>query len=197
MSAPRSIVISQNSKSLINLHFRLTCGCTLLLFGAISDIIGSRIINLIGLFVLSLFILAAGFARTGVQLVASRAFQGVGMAMCFPTSVSILSKTFPHGRIRNIAFGCLGLGTPLGFAIGILVGGWFESTSIGWRPGFYLVAAINAALFAINCYCLPPEQRKGTRIWTRLKSEIDWIGIVISSISMGLLSYSLAYVLSA
>lgn len=171
---------------------RLTCGCTLLLFGAIADIVGSRTINLVGSFVLSVFIVAAGLAKSGLQLIIFRAFQGIGMSMCFPTSVSILSKAFPSGRVRNVAFGCLGLGTPLGFAIGILVGGWFESTSVGWRPGFYWSAAVNMVLFAVNCRCLPYERLTEGGIWTRLKQDIDWIGVVISSTSMGLISYSLA-----
>ncbi|KAI4161895.1 MAG: hypothetical protein LQ342_004461 [Letrouitia transgressa] len=170
----------------------LTCGCTLLLSGAVADVVGNRTINLVGTFTLSIFILAAGLATSGLQLTVFRALQGVSSSMCFPTSVSILSAAFPGGRIRNIAFGCLGFGTPLGFAMGILVGGWFESTSIRWRPGLYCTAAIGMALFAINCWCLPYERWKGDAVWSRLKRDIDWIGVLISSVSMGLLSYSLA-----
>ena len=172
--------------------FRLTCGCTLILSGAVADVVGNRTINLVGTFGLGVFILAMGLAESGLHLIIFRAFQGLGFAMCFPTSVSILSAAFPRGRVRNIAFGCLGLGTPLGFAIGILFGGWFESTSIGWRPGFYLTAAITMILFAINCWCLPSERQKEGVVWSRLKEDIDWIGVLISSISMGLLSYSFA-----
>lgn len=153
---------------------------------------GNRTINLIGTFVSSVFILAAGLAKSGLHLIIFRAFQGIGISMCFPTSVSILSASFPSGSARNIAFACLGFGTPLGFAIGILVGGWFESTLIGWRPGFYWTAAVNMMLFTVNCWCLPHERRKESVIWRRLKRDIDWVGILISSISMGLISYSLA-----
>ncbi|KAL9607586.1 MAG: hypothetical protein Q9167_007512 [Letrouitia subvulpina] len=139
---------------------RLTCGCTLLLSGAVADVVGNRTINLMGTFGLSAFILAAGLATSGLQLTIFRAFQGVSSSMCFPTSVSILSAAFPGGRIRNIAFGFLGFRTPLGFAMGILIGGWFESTSIRWRPGLYCTAAIGMTLFAVNCWCLPYERRK-------------------------------------
>ena len=171
---------------------RLACGCTLLLAGAIADIVGNRTINLLGTFVLSSFILASGLARTGLQLIIFRAFQGIGVAMCFPTAVSVLSAAFPSGRMRNIGFSCLGLGTPIGFAIGILLGGWFGSISVGWRVGFYLSAVLTMMLFAINCWCLPNEHRKEAVVWSRLRTEIDWIGVLISSISMGLLSYCLA-----
>ena len=114
------------------------------------------------------------------------------MAMCFPTSVSILSAAFPKGKVRSIAFGCLGFGTPLGFAIGILIGGWFESTAIGWRPGFYSTAAVAIVFLAINCFCLPHDGRKEGVKWARLRQDIDWVGVLISSTSMGLVSYNLA-----
>ncbi|KAL9037342.1 MAG: hypothetical protein Q9214_005744 [Letrouitia sp. 1 TL-2023] len=161
--------------------------------GAVADVVGNRTINLVGTFALSIFILAAGLATSGLQLTIFRALQGISSSMCFPTSVSILSAAFPGGRIRNIAFGCLGFGTPLGFAMGILLGGWFESTSIRWRPGLYCTAAIGMTLFAVNCWCLPFERQQRGVVWSRLKRDIDWIGVLISSVSMGLLSYSLAY----
>ena len=138
--------------------------------GAVADVVGSRAINLLGTFTLSVFILASGLATSGSQFIVFRAFQGIGVAMCFPTAVSMLSAAFPNGKVRNIAFGCLGLGTPLGFAIGILFGGWFESTSIGWRPGFYIAAAVTMALFAVNCWALPKEHRKEGVVWSRLKT---------------------------
>ena len=112
--------------------------------------------------------------------------------MCFPTAVSILSAAFPQGRIRNIAFGCLGLGTPLGFAIGILLGGWVQTVGVGWRVGFYAVAGVTMALFAVNCWGLPYDEKKVKIVWRKLKTDVDWIGVVISSTSMALLSYSLA-----
>lgn len=177
---------------LITLPSRLACGCTLLLAGAIADVVGSRPINLLGTVVLGAFILAAGLARTGFQLIMFRAFQGLGVAMCFPTAVSILSSSFPSGRVRNIAFGCLGLGTPSGFAIGILLGGCFASIGVGWRLGFYLCAAVTLSLFAINFWCLPRQHRQNGILWSRLKTDIDWMGVTISSTSMGLLSYSLS-----
>ena len=80
----------------------------------------------------------------------------------------------------------------MGYAIGACFGGWFGSISVGWRVGFYLSAALTMSLFAINCWCLPMEHRKEPIVWSKLRTEIDWIGILISSTSMGLLSYSLA-----
>lgn len=172
--------------------FRLASGCTLLLAGAVADVVGNRVINLAGTFFLGAFILASGLAKTGIALIMFRASQGIGVAMCFPTAVSILSTAFPGGRVRNIAFGCLGLGTPLGFAIGILLEGCFESVGVGWRPGLYLCAAVTMTLFAVNAWFLPRDQRDEKIDWSRMRTDVDWIGVIISSTSMALLSYSLS-----
>ena len=182
------------SSPLAKAHKRcsLASGCTLLLAGSIADVIGSRTINILGTFVLGIFILASGLAKTGIELILFRAIQGIGVAMCFPTAVSILSTAFPYGRVRNIAFGCLGLGTPLGFAIGIILEGCFESVGIGWRAGFYVCAAVTLTLCSVNFWYLPLEHRDEIVIWSRLRTDIDWIGVILSSTSMGLLSYSLS-----
>lgn len=170
----------------------LASGCTLLPAGSIADVVGSRFINLSGTLLLGTSILASGLARTGMALIISRAFQGVGFAMCFPTAVSILSTAFPSGQVRSLAFGCLGLGTPLGFAVGILLQGYFESVAVGWRSGFYLCAAMSLGLFILNIGLLPRQHRDEPIKWSRLKTYIDWIGVLISSTSMGLISYSLS-----
>ena len=164
----------------------------MLLAGSIADIVGSRAINLLGTFVLGIFILASGLARTGIQLILFRAFQGVGVAMCFPTAVSIISSALPNGKARSIAFACLGLGTPFGFSVGLLLGGFFESTSVGWRLGFYICAGATVTLFAVNFWCLPQELRKEAVTWAKFKNQIDWIGLLLSSTSLGLMSYVFA-----
>lgn len=164
----------------------------MLLAGSLADIVGNRVINLLGTLVLGIFILASGLARTGIQLILFRAFQGIGVAMCFPTAVSILSATFPSGRRRNIGFASLGLGTPLGFSVGLLLGGVSESAAVGWRLGIYICAGFTIILFAVNFSCLPQDRPKEAMTWARFATEIDWIGVLISSTSLGLMSYVLA-----
>jgi len=85
-------------------------------------------INLIGCFLLGVFILACGLAQTGLQLIFFRTFQGIAVSMCLPTAFSILTDAFPTGRRRNIGFSCLGLGQPLGFLFGLVFGGLFKAS---------------------------------------------------------------------
>jgi MFS family permease len=131
-------------------------------------------------------------ARTGIELIMFRALQGIGVSMCFPTSISILTDAFPNGRPRNIAFSCLGLSQPLGFSVGLFLGGFFEGGSLGWRFGFYFSAGATMLLAFINCFNLPQDMRRGPITWRRITHEIDWVGGLISSVCLGLLSYVFA-----
>jgi MFS family permease len=111
------------------------------------------------------------------------------------TAVGIISTSFPadHGQIRNVAFAVLGAGNPVGFTVGLTMGGLFVGT-VGWRVAFYFAAGLNAILFGAALWALPYDGRStpGEVIWLRLKREIDWIGAVIATISLAMLSYVMA-----
>lgn len=170
----------------------LANGCCLLLSGSLADFIGNRMINLIGCLLLSAFILACSVAETGIQLILFRAFQGIATSMCLPTAFSILTDSMPAGKRRNIGFACLGLGQPFGFSVGLVFGGVFQDSSLGWRFGYYLCAGVTALLTVVNYLKLPKDQPREAFTWYRLRTEIDWIGILLSSSCLGLISYVFA-----
>lgn len=163
----------------------------MLLAGSIADLAGNRIINLTGCFLLGVFILACGLARSGMELIVFRAFQGIAMSMCYPTSFSILTRAFSNGRRRNIAFASLGLVQPLGWSFGLFFGGIFEETSLGWRFGFYLCAGGAMLLACINCWMLPKDPKRDFT-WRKLGRGIDWVGVILSSGCLGIFSYEFA-----
>lgn len=175
--------------------FRLACGCFLLLAGSIADFVGSRALNLSGTLILGISLGTAGLSQNGTQIIISRGFQGLGVSMCFPTAISIFSLSFPTGRIRSVGFAFLGLGQPLGFLLGLVLGGVFEELYGGWRSGFYLSGMIIILVTITNFGLLPKDRFKGKKFSVqRFSSEIDWLGVLISSASLGILSYIMGYV---
>jgi MFS family permease len=142
-----------------------------------------------GCFLLAMFIFASGLARTGLELIIFRAFQGIAVSMCFPTSFSILTNSFPNGKRRNIAFSCLGLSQPFGWSVGLFLGGFFEGRPLGWRFGFYLSSGATMLLLIVNYFSLPQDRQRGPITWSRMVHEIDWVGALISSVCLGVLSY--------
>lgn len=171
--------------------YSLTCGCTLILSGATADIAGARNMYLLGTFSQTVFTLACGLARTSTQLIIFRALAGIAISLCLPSAVSLITNYFPTGRRRNFAFGAMGGGQPLGFTIGLVIGGKLTDT-VGWEVAFYIAAGVNAILFGLALFGLPKVSRERPLTIGRLKSEIDWIGAFLLSSSLALLLYVFA-----
>ena len=170
--------------------YALATGCVLLPVGTVADAVGNRPVFLTGCALLAIFTLGCALAQTGIQLIIFRAFQGVSMAFCMPTSVGIVTSTFPQGTSRNIAFASLGGGQPFGYALGLVLGGVFVDT-IGWRWGFYLACIFNALILCAASFTLPKSSSRPDK-WRRLSHDIDWVGAVLASTALGLLSYVFA-----
>ena len=144
---------------------------------------------LIGSALQSAFTLACGLSSSGPQLILFRGLGGIATSMCLPSAVSIITSTFVPGKRRNIAFAAMGGGQPLGFAIGLTLGGVFAST-IGWRWAFHIATIINTGILVLAIWGLPKSKAEVT--WSRLRREIDWVGAAIASSSLALLCYCLA-----
>lgn len=171
--------------------YALAAGCTLLLFGSIADAVGDKIIWTTGSILYAIFTLACGFVQTGNQLIAFRTVLGLCIAMCLPSAVSLMTRSCPSGKRRNIGFASMGMGQPLGYSLGLILGGVFVDT-IGWRYGYYISAIINAVLSATACWALPAVNKPHGEPWYRRMAKIDWIGAVIISISLALLCFVMA-----
>ncbi|KAH8819726.1 integral membrane protein [Xylogone sp. PMI_703] len=173
----------------------LACGCTLLLFGSVADVVGGKKVYLTGVFLLSITTVACGVCTSGIQLIVFRAAQGVALALALPSMVILITRSIPTGTYRNLAFACLGAGNPFGFSIGLVLGGVFVQT-IGWRYGYYIGAIIAFVVFIISIYFVPPDPVTSSQSWSvlreRLRTEIDWVGCTLLSTSLGMFSYVLS-----
>ncbi|KAK5131170.1 hypothetical protein LTR08_001256 [Meristemomyces frigidus] len=179
----------------------LTGGCTLLLSGSIADALGARFMYLTGCVLQAGFILGSGLARTTMQLILFRGLSGVALSFCLPSAVSIITSSFV-GKRRDMAFAAMGGGQPVGFAVGLALGGVLTDT-IGWRWGFYISAILDAVVFAVALWGLPSStdgpagvEGSGSYSWSqkmdRVRTEIDWVGATIASTSLAMLSYAFA-----
>jgi MFS family permease len=126
--------------------YALTMGCSLLLVGTVADVVGNRPIFLTGCVLLPAFTLGCSLARTAVELIAFRALQAIAMAFCMPTAVGLITANFLTGRGRNITFTCLEGGSPVRFALRLVLGVLLVN-SIRWRYGYYLSCELNEIFF--------------------------------------------------
>jgi MFS family permease len=143
---------------------------------------------------LGAFMLACGFVQTGEQLVALRAMQGIGLALHLASSVSLITKALPKGRGRNVAFACLGISSVLGFSFGLVMGGVLVDR-VGWRAGWYIYGSFVLFLTGVGVFSLPRSPPLGTFKQTleEIRLKVDWVGALLASAFMTLLSYFLAY----
>ncbi|KAI5465294.1 major facilitator superfamily domain-containing protein [Mariannaea sp. PMI_226] len=171
----------------------LATASTLLLAGAVADVIGPRWVELVGCFTSGALMIGSGAARKGSELVAMRALQGVGVALHLASSVALVTQVLPQGKARNVAFSVLGLSQALGFSVGLVLGGIFVDT-VGWRTGWFVSGGFTLLLCLIGLWALPRSRhnRKLSDVLQDFRTKVDWAGAILASASMTLLCYLLA-----
>src|ERR1044071_2666709 len=133
--------------------YALTFGALMLTGGKLADLLGRRLIFVVGLAIFTASSLACGLANGPEMLIGARVVQGVGAALMNPATLSIITVTFPRQQ-RGTAIGIWAGVSALALAIGPLVGGLI-SEHINWNWIFYInvpvgAVAIVAALALID-----------------------------------------------
>jgi EmrB/QacA subfamily drug resistance transporter len=117
--------------------YALTFGGFLLLGGRAGDLLGRRMIFMIGLGAFAVFSLLAGLSTSPGMLIGARLLQGAAGAILSPSVFSITTVLFKEGAERNKALGILGAIAGSGAAIGVLAGGVLTQY-LGWEWIFFV-----------------------------------------------------------
>ena len=142
-SIQEDLDFSENGLQWVVSGYALTFGGFLLLGGRTGDILGRRIIFMVGLAAFSAFSLLCGLAWSAEVLVIARMLQGAAAAILSPSVFSIVTVTFEEGSERNKALGVLGAIAGSGAAIGVLLGG-ILTEYVGWEWVFFVNVPIGA-----------------------------------------------------
>src|SRR4051812_22076662 len=134
--------------------YTLVFGGLLLLGARAGDLLGRKRVFVFGLAVFSVASLLIGIAPTDSWIIAARALQGIGAAIVAPSSLSLLTASFPAGRERSRAVALYGATAGIGASLGMVVGGALASW-ISWRAGFFLNVPIGAAMIVLAPRYLP------------------------------------------
>jgi EmrB/QacA subfamily drug resistance transporter len=128
----------------------------LLTFGAFGDRFGRRLALQLGVAIFGLSSLAVLFVDSSTGLIVVRSLMGVGGALIMPSTLSIISNTFPREE-RSKAIGIWAAFAAVGIGLGPLAGGllleWFS-----WRSVFLVNVPVAAAAFLLALW-LVPESR--------------------------------------
>jgi EmrB/QacA subfamily drug resistance transporter len=143
--------------------YTLTFGGLLLLGARVGDLLGRRRTFMLGIGLFTAASLAVGLAQSPAWMIAARAVQGIGAATLAPSTLALLSASFPEGPQRTRAMAAYGALAGIGTAFGLIVGGVFTE-ALSWRYGFVLNVPVGlAAILAAPRY-LEETERHAARL---------------------------------
>jgi EmrB/QacA subfamily drug resistance transporter len=163
--------------------FNLLFAGSVLAMGSLSDRFGRKGMLLAGLSVFSLASVAGGLTANPGQLIAMRAVMGVGAAMVFPSTLSLITNVFTDRRERALAIGLWGAITGMAIALGPIVGGWLLEL-FGWRSIFFAMAPIAATAGVLVAGYVPSSRDPDA-------PRTDRAGFALSTAMVALLVYTI------
>jgi EmrB/QacA subfamily drug resistance transporter len=158
--------------------YMLALGAFMVPAGRIGDIFGRRRALLAGVALFGVASALCALAPTAGFVIAFRAVQGVGAALIFPVSVSVLTNAFPAARASHaigLAYGIAGLGN----AAGPLIGGLLTET-IGWRWIFWLNVPLTLVVLVIAARFITESFDES------VPRRIDTAGLALITVGIGL-----------
>jgi EmrB/QacA subfamily drug resistance transporter len=161
--------------------YNLVFAALLLTFGSLSDRFGRKGMLLAGLTVFGAASLAGAFTTSPAQLIAARAVMGLGAAMTFPATLSLISNVFTERRERARAIGLWGAIGGVAIALGPIVGGWLLE-HFSWASIFVAMAPVAASAIALVAVSAPTSRNR--------EAAPDVPGLVLSAAAMALLVFT-------
>ena len=129
-----------------------------LFMGVLADMVNRPKLIAFGVVLWSVFTALTGAAKGFISMALPRMFIGVGESILTPTSMSLLSDSFPSKRM-GFAAGFYYMGVPIGVGVSLLIAGYLGE-SLGWRNCFYLLGGIGLIL-GLCALLFKDRKRKG------------------------------------
>ena len=155
----------------VSTAYLLTSTVTVPIYGKLSDLIGRKPIFLVGVVVFLLGSALSGLSQTMTQLIAFRAFQGIGAGALMPIAIAVVGDLFTP-RERGKWQGVTGAVFMLAFIVGPTAGGWITD-NLSWRWVFYVNMPIGLIALGVLIFLMPTLYRPAQN------PKIDFIGATL------------------
>jgi len=152
--------------------YLLTSTVMIPIYGKLSDIFGRKPIFLIGVVLFLIGSAASGAAQTMNQLIAFRAFQGLGAAALMPIAIAVIGDLFTpreRGKWQGVTGGVFGLSSILG-----PTAGGYITDHATWRWVFYVNLPIGIVALLVLIFLMPTLRGKNSG-----KASIDYLGALL------------------
>jgi EmrB/QacA subfamily drug resistance transporter len=162
--------------------YNLAFAALVLTAGSLSDRFGRKGALILGLVIFGAATTAGAFGTTTDQLIIARVAMGVGAAIIFPNTLSILTNVFSDRSERAKAIGAWGATTGMAVAFGPIIGGWLLE-HFWWGSVFLAMAPAAAVALVLVILFVPPSRDPAA-------PRLDGLGLVLSTATIGLLVYT-------
>ncbi len=179
----RDLHLSQSGVEWVVSAYLLLFAGLLLAGGRLADVFGRRRLFVVGLTIFTVASLAAGLSGQVDVLIASRAIQGLGAALLTPTTLAIITTSFPDPRERAAAVGAWSAVGALALAVGPLLGG-ILSEDANWHWIFFINVPVGIVTLALGSRAIPADGPGTGR-------SVDRGGILTSALALVALTYAL------
>ncbi len=163
--------------------YNLVFAALLLVSGSLSDRVGRKGMLLAGLAVFGVASVAGGLTTSAGQLIVTRCFMGLGAAMVFPATLSLISNIFTGRSERAQAIGLWGASAGVAIALGPIVGGWLLK-GFTWPSIFFAMAPVAALGAAMVAFSVPTSRDPNA-------PKTDRAGFVLSTAAIALLIFTI------
>lgn len=161
-------------------------GGFLLLGGRATDLLGRRRIFVLAALLYAVSSLVGGLSGSAGVLVAVRAIQGIGGALLFPATLSLINTLYDEGPSRNRALAVWGAAGAGGLCLGSLLGGVLVD-AFGW-PSVFIVNVPLAGVIALAGALLFPADGPLSR-----QRDFDFLGALTATSGITLLVFVLVH----
>jgi EmrB/QacA subfamily drug resistance transporter len=153
---------TQSSLAWVVNAYLITFGGLLLLAGRLGDLVGRKLIFMIGLTVFTAASLLCGVAQSQEVLIGARFVQGVGGALTSAVILGMIVTMFPQPAERAKAIGVYSFVASAGASIGLLAGGVLTE-AINWHWIFFVNLPIGIATMLLAVRLVERDQGIGFR----------------------------------
>ena len=163
--------------------YSLTLAALTVTGGRLGDLFGRKKMFRIGAVLFALGSLVTSLAPTIAWVIIGNAIiEGIGAALMMPATASLLVNNY-RGKDRALAFAIWGSVAASAAAIGPILGGWL-TTNYSWRWAFRINLVVVALLLIGSRFIKEARERAE-------KQELDFVGILLSSIGLTSIVYGL------
>ncbi|KPM45310.1 hypothetical protein AK830_g1142 [Neonectria ditissima] len=150
----------------------LMAGAFLFPFGRLADMYGGYLVFHAGIVWFITWTVITGFSKTFLMLIFCRAMEGLGAAAFLPAGMSLLGRIYRPGPRKNLVFSLYGALSPLGFFLGMMVGGMSQKL-LTWGWYFWLGAIVTAVCCVGSLLTAPRDYAEARRSGVGM----DWWGL--------------------